>query len=114
MHPASSLPRNDAVAPRQGHPTLNQENPMIPTYSPTVRSISRRLLTVCAVASLAGAALPAASQTPAWPSKPIRLVVGFAAGGGTDLLARVVAHPLAEALGTSVIVENRPGGERTD
>ena len=44
-----------------------------------------------------------------WPAKPIRMVVGYAAGGGTDAAARGVAPRLGELLGQQVIVENRPG-----
>jgi tripartite-type tricarboxylate transporter receptor subunit TctC len=44
-----------------------------------------------------------------WPEKPIRLVVGFAAGGGTDLVARTIGPKLADALGQPVVVENKPG-----
>jgi tripartite-type tricarboxylate transporter receptor subunit TctC len=58
------------------------------------------------------AALPAASHI-AWaqtyPTRPVRLVVGFAAGGGTDIAARLIGQWLSERLGKPFIIENRPG-----
>jgi len=60
------------------------------------------------LAFLALAAFPVFAQSD-YPSKPIRMIVGFAPGGGTDIMARVVATRMSESLGQSVIVENRPG-----
>ncbi len=52
----------------------------------------------------------ASAQTAPYPNKVIKLLVPFAAGGTTDIVARIIADPLGKALGTSVIVENRGGG----
>jgi len=60
-------------------------------------------------ALLLAAALPAAAQD--YPARPIRIIVGYAAGGGNDLIVRVMAPRMSEALGQPVIVENKPGAQ---
>jgi len=58
------------------------------------------------------AALPAVTRTAwaqAYPSRPVRIIVGYAAGGGTDISARVIGQWLSERLGQQFIIENRPG-----
>jgi tripartite-type tricarboxylate transporter receptor subunit TctC len=71
----------------------------------------RRLLGGLLAAGAAVAALPAAAQSPAqgFPSKPIQIVVGFAAGTTTDTIARVAAEQLRTRLGQPVVVINKPG-----
>jgi tripartite-type tricarboxylate transporter receptor subunit TctC len=74
--------------------------------------MSRRSFTAGLIAfSFAATASAFAQEDPAkYPTRPIHLVVGFAAGGGNDLIARVFGQKLSEDLGQPVIIENRPGG----
>jgi len=68
---------------------------------------SRVCLSLAAVAAATLLSGVAAAQP--YPSRPVRIVVGFQAGGGTDIAARVIAQKLADALGVTFIVDNRPG-----
>ena len=74
-------------------------------------TINRRQLTLTALATAAVAAVApgTALAQAAWPSKPIRFVVPFAAAGTTDILARALAPELQKALGQPVVVDNKPG-----
>jgi tripartite-type tricarboxylate transporter receptor subunit TctC len=53
------------------------------------------------------AAIPASAQD--WPAKPVRFIVPYPPGGGTDVIARIVQHRLSEALGQTIVIENRGG-----
>src|SRR6202035_2955966 len=71
---------------------------------------SRRLKALIAAGSIAGILLaPGAAGAQTYPNHPVRLVVGFAPGGNTDLIARIVADKVQGALGQRVIIDNRRG-----
>jgi tripartite-type tricarboxylate transporter receptor subunit TctC len=69
-----------------------------------------RVLTIAAMLlALAAPRASAEDDAKSFPGKPIRLVIGFSAGGGNDILARVVAQKLSENIGQPVVIENKPG-----
>ena len=69
---------------------------------PSRRSVLATVLTALACT--------AASAQTSYPTRPVRLVVGFAAGTGPDIVARLVGQKLAEGWGVGVVVDNKPGG----
>jgi tripartite-type tricarboxylate transporter receptor subunit TctC len=69
------------------------------------RRTTFRLLAAASLAALTATA----AQAQQWPTKPLRIVVPYPAGGSSDIIARSISQPLSEALKTTVIVENKPG-----
>jgi tripartite-type tricarboxylate transporter receptor subunit TctC len=87
-----------------------QEVPVMPRMMPAaVRAAPRRL----ALGALVAASALSSAAAQDYPVRPIRMVVGFTAGGPTDIPARFIADRLATALGRPVIVENKPGAGAT-
>lgn len=73
-----------------------------------------RLFGIASALTLAAISLASTTiQAQDWPSRPVRIIVGFGAGGGTDIAARIVAEPLSKSLGQPVVVENRVGAGGT-
>ena len=72
----------------------------------------RHLLALLGTAALGAAALPALAQ-PAWPQRPITMIVPFAAGGPTDVIARIVSDHMSRTLGQQIVVENVAGAGGT-
>lgn len=74
----------------------------------TIRSRTRRLVTVLSALALASPLLVNA-QAGGYPDKPVRFIVPYPPGGGTDVIARIVQQKLGQALGQSIVIENRGG-----
>lgn len=75
----------------------------------TVKFLSRRHLGLAGVLVALAAALPLQAMAQAYPSKPIKIVVGYAAGGAVDAVARAVGQAMSVSLGQPVLIENKPG-----
>jgi tripartite-type tricarboxylate transporter receptor subunit TctC len=75
----------------------------------TTSNFSRRVLLKAAAASASTLCLTPSYAQGAWPSKPLRLVVPFAPGGSSEIVARAVAGEMAKTIGQNVFVENKPG-----
>src|SRR5262245_27472046 len=70
----------------------------------------RRTFLGLAASAAALSAVPRIARAQAYPSRPVRIIVGFTAGSGPDIVARLIGQWLAERLGQQVLIENRPGG----
>ena len=73
-------------------------------------SKSRRQIVAAGLGASTLALAPAVAQSQAFPSRPIRVVIPYGTGGGTDILVRAIAPSLSRTLGQNIVVENRPGG----
>jgi tripartite-type tricarboxylate transporter receptor subunit TctC len=72
-------------------------------------TLQRRQFLHLAAGAAALPALPRIARAQAYPTRPVRIIVGFAAGGATDIAARLIGQWLSERLGQSFVIENRPG-----
>src|SRR5690349_4654445 len=104
------LPLSRAIMPRGGGPCIPPPPADTPARDGRERSMrfGRRALLAGSMGAPALTMRPAAAQ--GWPSRPVRLIVPYATGGGTDLLARAIAEALRPTLPHPVVVENRAGG----
>jgi hypothetical protein len=113
-HPAGIL---SAYLLRSGHGSGSSRDTSVTRnngWGDIMKSTLLRTLSICAGAAMmlvvGGTAAQAQADAAKYPgSKPIRVIVGFAAGGGNDIFARMIVQKLQERTGWTVIIENRPG-----
>src|SRR6478672_11679774 len=74
-----------------------------------IMELARRRLLQLGIAAIAAGVAPGFTHAEHYPTKPVRIITGFPAGGLSDILARLLSQPLSEHLGQQVFVENRPG-----
>lgn len=88
-----------------------------PGLSDTLREAASGLVRLVRLTGIAAwcalAAAPGSADAQAWPNKPVRIMVGASAGGGTDVIARLLAERFGDSLKQSFVIENRPGASNT-
>ena len=72
------------------------------------RRLAQTFFLLASVAAIAATSIPVAAQS-SYPDKPVKIIIGFGPGSGTDILARMIAEELRLALGQPFVVDNRPG-----
>jgi tripartite-type tricarboxylate transporter receptor subunit TctC len=87
-----------------------QEASSMRAVRPVTAWLARLCIALLAPALCALALLPATTSAQTWPTRAVRIIVPFAAGGSVDILARLIAPRMSESLGVPVIVDNRAGG----
>ena len=76
----------------------------------TRHSTRRHALALLGTTAAAWAALPLVATAAGYPERPVTVVVPYSPGGGVDIITRLVTPPMAELLGQSLVVDNKPGG----
>jgi tripartite-type tricarboxylate transporter receptor subunit TctC len=107
-----ALPKPPNVWPRAAEPDF-VHSPSKESIMSAIASLHRRVRRLCLVVPLIALTGAGAAMAQAFPSKPITLIVPFAAGSPTDMAARAFADDLGPALNTPVLVDNRPGAAQS-
>src|SRR5688572_33138119 len=76
---------------------------------PREKTMKKHLSILGATAALIASSFAGAASAQTYPTKPVNIIVGFGAGGGTDAVVRAVAEPMSKSLGQPVLVQNKPG-----
>lgn len=114
LRPVPSACAHPVDSRRQPFASLATPAPPAPLAAPARRAALSALAALSSLAVAVGIGLAASSgtalaQTPAWPTKPVRMVVAFPPGGLADVMIRAIAPQLTQSLGQTVLVDNRAG-----
>jgi len=78
-----------------------------------MNALRRTALVLLAMAFAGGASVTTSAADPAYPTRPVKIMVGANAGGGTDIIARMLAEKFQESMKQPFVVENKPGASNT-